>query len=162
MLQRCIMLIACAFMYFLQAIDINKPLDISFKDTDIHILEVVYPKKCEIEDKTFFVLGKEAIASYFQNAELYDGESPVGVRDYPNYQCEIVGKILLNNQFFDFRLDYGGVGYIRNDTTANITICNRKDCYPCAVMDVYYDALESGDTKWLENYKAEYCVKNIF
>ena len=82
----------CVFIYRLQAIDINEPLDISFKDANIHVLEVIYPKKCDIEDKAFFVLGKEAVTLYFQNAELYDGESPVGVRDYPNYQCEIVGK----------------------------------------------------------------------
>ena len=159
MLQRYIMLLMCAFMYFLQAMDINEPLDISFRDTNIYILEVIYPKKCEIEDKTFFVLSKEVIASYFQNAELYDSESPVGVRDYPNYQCEITGKLLVNNEHYDFRLDYSGVGYIHNNATANITICNRKNCYPCAVADVYYDALESDDTKWLENYRAEYCVK---
>lgn len=159
MLKKYIILTICTFIHCLQAIDINEPLDISFKDTDIHIVDVNYPKKCEIEDKTFFVLSKEVIASYFQNAELYDSKSPVGVRDYPNYQCEIVGKILLNNQSYDFRLDYGGVGYIHNDTSANITICNRKNCYPCAVMDVYYDALESDDTKWLENYRSQYCVK---
>ena len=104
MLQRYIIFAMCVFIYFLQAIDINEPLDISFKDSEIRILEVIYPKKCDIEDKTFFVLGKEAIISYFQNAELYDGESPVGVRDYPNYQCEIVGKLLVNNEPYDFRL----------------------------------------------------------
>ena len=146
-------------MHFLQAMDINEPLDISFKDSEIRIVEVIYPKKCEIKDSGFFVLSKEAIASYFQNAVLYDRESPVGVRDYPNYQCEITGKLLVNNEPYDFRLDYGGVGYIGNNATANIAICNRKDCYPCAVVDVYYDALESGDIKWLENYRAEYCVK---
>lgn len=57
-------------------------------------------------------MSKEVIASYFQNAELYDSESPVGVRDYPNYQCEITGKLLVNNKHYDFRLDYSGVGYI--------------------------------------------------
>lgn len=159
MLKLYLIFLMCAFIYLLQALDINEPLEKSFKDVDIHILEVTYPKKCEIDDRAFFVLSKEAIASYFQNAEIYDGESAVGTRDYPHYQCEIVGKFLTHNQSYDFRLDYSGVGYIHNDTTANITICNRKDCYPCAVMDVYYDALESDDTKWLERYKAEYCVR---